>query len=219
MVDHRRAHILIGGVAGSVDNIDGADLAAGDTIQCINSDGIYHYVNIQDSATENSPYVIRPDTNPGTNSWHLVVPQGPMSHVEAARATSQDMVASTETTVIFTTEVSDILSEYNNATGVFTAIYAGKYLINSMVVVGSRAWGSGEYVRIHLLKNGTVVRKGSVIRPASFTGYVHAFISTTILLAAADTIEVAVYQNSDADTGLLAKVTADNNWLTIDRII
>ena len=64
---------LIGGVAGSVDNIDGAALADKDALRAAVQDvGIYEYVlDASSGAAESSPDIISPDTNAGTKRWIL----------------------------------------------------------------------------------------------------------------------------------------------------
>lgn len=65
---------LTGGGSGALDAIDGNSLTAGDVaMTVVTATSIaYWYIVIDDSAAENSPSVIRPDTNPGSHSWHLV---------------------------------------------------------------------------------------------------------------------------------------------------
>jgi len=63
---------LIGGVAGDLDNIDGAGLADGDGAVVI-TDGIayLYHLDATSAAGESSPTVIAPDDNPGDKRWIL----------------------------------------------------------------------------------------------------------------------------------------------------
>jgi len=61
-----------GGAANALDSIDGANLLDLDEAHVYNSGNVYHYVlEAASGATENSPYVIAPDANPGTKRWIL----------------------------------------------------------------------------------------------------------------------------------------------------
>lgn len=64
---------LTGGVAGSVDNIDGTSLADKDICKAVVQDvGIFNYVLDADSAAaESAPDIISPDTNAGNKRWIL----------------------------------------------------------------------------------------------------------------------------------------------------
>ena len=70
--DFYGATSLTGGVAGSLDYIDGDDLLDGDGAFVI-TDGIsYQYRLDGDSGlSESSPRIIAPNTNPGTKRWIL----------------------------------------------------------------------------------------------------------------------------------------------------
>ncbi|MBU0777465.1 hypothetical protein KKF82_04315, partial [Patescibacteria group bacterium] len=64
---------LTGGASGSVDSIDGTNLATGDGLYCITSTGFYiYYLNATSGAAESSPDVISPDDNAGNKRWILI---------------------------------------------------------------------------------------------------------------------------------------------------
>jgi len=63
---------LTGGGATALDGVDGAALVDGNLAFVTVSNVIYHYILDDDSgATESSPDVIAPDTNPGNKRWLL----------------------------------------------------------------------------------------------------------------------------------------------------
>jgi hypothetical protein len=67
------ATALTGGGVGALDAIDGSGLTAGDAAMVVTTSSVvYFYCLVDDSASESSPTVIRPDTNAGTHSWHMV---------------------------------------------------------------------------------------------------------------------------------------------------
>jgi hypothetical protein len=65
---------LTGGVAGSLDNLDGADLADLDIAMVGQTavDAKFYVLDDDSGAAESSPGVIAPDTNPGTKRWILL---------------------------------------------------------------------------------------------------------------------------------------------------
>lgn len=64
---------LIGGTTGALDELDGAALADNDiAIVVVQGGDIYPYVlDATSGASESSPEIIAPDTNPGTKRWLL----------------------------------------------------------------------------------------------------------------------------------------------------
>ena len=63
---------LSGGGTNAMDLVDGDLLADGDVAIVSVGGVIYHYyLNASSSESENSPFVISPDTNPGTKRWLL----------------------------------------------------------------------------------------------------------------------------------------------------
>lgn len=68
---------LTGGSA-SLDDIDGNDLSDGDAAIVVTATNSYHYtLDASSGASESSPDIIAPDTNPGTKRWILVDPYVP----------------------------------------------------------------------------------------------------------------------------------------------
>lgn len=67
------ATALTGGASGSLDGIDGADLATGDAAYVVTSSDYYvYYLNATSAAAESSPDIISPDDNAGDKRWILI---------------------------------------------------------------------------------------------------------------------------------------------------
>ncbi len=65
-----QAVILIGGLVGALDAIDGAALAEGDAAEVHTNGMVYfYYLDATSGAAESSPSIIKPDTNAGTKRW------------------------------------------------------------------------------------------------------------------------------------------------------
>jgi len=61
---------LTGGQAGSVDSIDGGSLRDMDRAFCINGGSFsVYYLDADSGASESSPDIIIPDSNPGDKRW------------------------------------------------------------------------------------------------------------------------------------------------------
>ena len=212
---------LIGGGTSSLDAIDGAGLSDGDAAVVVLSTGVYHYhLNATSGASENSPYVIAPDTNAGTKRWVLVTPQAPMSHVEAERSTAQNIVNNVDTTVIYNTETYDLLSEYNNTTGIFTAKYAGLYSVYGAFLMASKIYSNASYnVKANIEIDGSVIRRGYRTHAPGISNsfLLSGIVKGTFQLTAGQTIEISAAQTSDADNNL--HNAAEYNYLTIDRLV
>ncbi len=61
---------LTGGASGSLDSIDGASLADGDSAFVVTSSGVYvYFLDVDSAAVESSPDIIAPDANGGDKRW------------------------------------------------------------------------------------------------------------------------------------------------------
>ncbi len=207
---------LTGGAAGALDAIDGAGLGAGDAAVVIISSGVYHYTNIQDSAAEAIPYVVRPDNNPGTNSWHLVIPKGPFTRIKANKTAALNANHDTETTVIYNVENGDVLAEYNNTTGVFTATYDGQYLFTGVCRSASVAWGANKLARLSVISEGTSYYGVYQNSCGGFTGRLGVMCAISIPMSATDT---AIFSFLHGQGGTIGTDTEANyNHMSIDRL-
>ena len=219
MADIFGATVLTGGGATALDSIDGADLTDGDAAVVITDSGTYHYhLDASSGASENSPYVIAPDTNAGTKRWLLMAPVGPMSHVRATDTAGGSLANDTLTKKVYATEGYDTLSEYDTANSRFTAKNAGYYIVTAKgALASSSGWATPEYYYLAVIKNGTAIAYNHTIAFDNSTGVMrHVCITTTVYLAESDYIEIHEKQNSGDSR------TVDNtngfNYLTIDRI-
>jgi len=66
---------LTGGASGALDSIDGSGLLNNDVVLVILDESVYYYTLATSGLSENSPEIIVPDTNPGTNCWILKTPK------------------------------------------------------------------------------------------------------------------------------------------------
>lgn len=211
---------LTGGAAGALDKIDGAGLGDGDAAVVVLGGGVYHYhLNATSGETENSPYIISPDTNAGTKRWVLVMPVGPMSHVRAKRSTALSLPDSTATTLIHNTEEYDLLAEYNATTGVFTAKYAGYYSIKACMQLEDSAWTTNLNTDLWVYKNSSIhTVMGRWIAQMTISSiYPVVNGATSLYLDASDTLEIKGRQSSGGSID--TNTNADLNWSSIDRII
>ena len=211
---------LTGGTDDSyLDYFDGNDLSDGQFAFGIVNGIQYTYVlDASSGASENSPYVISPDTNAGTKRWILQVPGGAFSHVYAKRTISnQTITDATETVVAWDTEYRDTLSEFNTSTGVFTAKYAGIYQISAQVLTENISWSS-----TNLLYMGVRIESSEVIRGPretaknSVTMRLSARVFGSVELDAAEDLDITVYISRGSNTDLQGSTWA--NYLTIERI-
>lgn len=140
-----------------------------------------------------------------------------MSHVKANRSSAQTIASATGTTVVFSTEVTDTLGEYNPSTGVFTASEAGWYSVRAQAVLGSTSWTAGQFRRTYLRINAADDYRTDKYAEATTSHYTGVGWDVPMLwLAAGDTLALRIYHTRGADCALCADATA--NWLKIDRI-
>lgn len=139
------------------------------------------------------------------------------SHVRASTAAAQSMADGVPATIIFGTQEYDTGSEYDPATGIFTAASAGYYVVSAACLVAAYAVTGSDNFQLYLGKNGnTPLAFGTVQYGANgVTMGLASVISTTIHLAAADTIKVIAQLVGDTKP-LAALATA--NYFTVDRI-
>lgn len=208
---------LTGGAVGALDAIDGAGLSDGDAAVVVLDSGVYHYhLDATSGATENSPYVISPDSNAGTKRWVLVSPKGPFSHVKAT-TTTESIPNSSDSLVIYDTEDYDELSEYNNTTGIFTAKYAGFYIVTAgLYLPTTTPWTAGNQIVLGIYKNSSTIVRTQKHAERSASYRLGKNLSASIKLAVNDTLSVLFWQNSGA--ARTVEANTQFNYFTIDRI-
>ncbi len=140
-----------------------------------------------------------------------------LSRSRATRATAQSMANGVFTKVIFNTEVFDNLGEYDNTTGVFTAIYTGYYQVNASAMSANIAWAAGQIWQCALFLNGTEYSNGYFNEiTASNTTLLHSTLSDIIYLTAGQSIDIRVYQDQGAPVNI--HNSADYNFFAIHRL-
>lgn len=139
------------------------------------------------------------------------------SHIRVNRnsATGNQVIATaTTTTIIFDEESVDRLSEYDTATGLFTAIGDGVYNVAATIQWANTDANKSYYVRI--FKNGSSVMDHRDLPTVTFSNLSQS-ISANVELSAADTISIRVFQDSGGNESIVA-TTDLFNVLTISKI-
>jgi len=220
MAKHLNFSALTGGGTGALDAYDGDNLSDGDHGYVVTDSGYYIYdLDASSGASENSPYIIAPDLNPGTKRWVLQPPKGSFSHVRAKTGVGSTLTKTTDTLVIFGTEEYDDLGEYDHTTGIFTPTYAGLYHVCCQVRTASLSWGTGDSAYMVLYKGGVEYTRSQALYSAASTVLgLHPVISTTVSLTASQTLAPYFWHNRTVGDATI--FTSDlYNWITIDRIV
>jgi len=115
------------------------------------------------------------------------------SYVRALMSGTQTIANATYTVLVFDTEGADVLGEYDNSTGIFTAKDAGVYAVTAVVL-----WQNTDANKQYMSYIYTSVINSPIINKNDATA--NAWWSQTpnfiISLPAGGTIKVTVYQNS-----------------------
>jgi len=197
---------LIGGVSGSLDNIDG-DLLEDKSLAMVGETPNiqFYYLDASSGETADSPYIIEPVTNPGTKRWKPYKPVWPSSCVSAYRDTVQNMVKDVATTVIFATETRDTLGEYNNTTGIYTAKGTDEITINAKVQSVVRTWTMGRNGYLVVYKNGAVYGTGPASYAQAADSYAISFsVFASVPVVKDDYIDIRLFHTATADFNLAA---------------
>jgi hypothetical protein len=138
------------------------------------------------------------------------------TRVRAITTAGQTLVADVYTLVVFGTETYDTKNEFNAGTGVFTATEAGYYHVTAQVTLAVVAQSAGPYVNIVLRKNGSNLVLGAYdYADAAQTKALIGSLSTTVLLAASDTLDVVALVSPSSKT---VNTSSLATWFTIDRL-
>jgi hypothetical protein len=133
------------------------------------------------------------------------------THVRASRSVNEDTGAGVAEVIVFDTEAVDTQSEYNNATGVYTANCTRRIRVTAVV-----RWDSsdGDSYTLRIRRGGTV--KAEVIQNAD--GATQSMIvSDTFQMDAADTIDIQVVQNNGT-RAYFGSAEGERTYLTIDEV-
>lgn len=129
-----------------------------------------------------------------SNPNHLSAPV--LSAASATNTSSQNVTVNTNTLVTLDSEQFDTLGEF--AASRFTALYAGRYLVNAALTEKNSS--AGRTVNIVIFKTGsTTTRPAPVLIPAA-AGYTTLSLSMVISLAVGDYLELFIkYAAADAN--------------------
>jgi hypothetical protein len=139
------------------------------------------------------------------------------THVRATTSAGATITNNTITTVVFGTESYDTRSEYNPATGEFTAAETGYYLISARAVFTAYVTAASDDAQLYLYVNGSPVAISGVLSAqAALSQQLIVALSTTYQLTAADVVTIRVIQQTGGNRTLLN--SGVDNYLTIDRL-
>jgi hypothetical protein len=123
--------------------------------------------------------------------------------VRAGRTTTQSIPNVTDTTIVYNSSSLDVLGEYNNSTGIFTAKRQGRYLMTALATYSSsNAWTAGKIYNIGIIKNGVKVFDIYNVTTASITDFLTMQITQTVELNVGDTASIVLYQSRGAASDL-----------------
>jgi len=148
------------------------------------------------------------------------IPRNALSRVYAWRGTAQTLATNSAVTIIFDNEVTDTKAEFNNGTGVFTAIETGWYNVDAgCLVSGSTA---GTYRQFSLWVGGA--RKTFVQRSASNPGVngsdqYHLRMSMTVFVVAGQAIRTEMFHDAGVNMQISPDATNSGyNYITITQL-
>lgn len=209
-------NVLTGGQLDALDAIvdySDKDIAYG----VINGVHRVYQMNVVSGGIADNDVVVAPVGEP-TARWHLMMPGGAMSHVEAVRDTGQDINDATYTTVLCDTELEDTLDEYDPTTGEFTAKHSGRYMVCASCWSVASTWSAQKIFMTLLYVNGTCYARGQRwVASYSVNTYASSLASRQIPMTAGDVLTFVVWHNRGATTALFDDRIC--NYLTIDRLV
>ena len=177
-------------------------------------------LNLQPSdATHPGVNTILAQTYAGVKTFNSSPVLSTASHVRATSASGQSIPNNTPTTVVFGTEVYDTMSEYNPATGIFTALEAGYYLISGAMVLTADAPTAGDRLSISIYLNGSISCVGQLnIANSTTSQSLNSKVSATLHLAANDQVTLNAAQVDAATNPRTMIASGLDNWFCVDRL-
>ena len=126
------------------------------------------------------------------------------SYVWARHTTTQTITALSNTTVIFDGEVIDNRGEYDNATGVFTCVVPGFYLVIANLRYNDME--DGKFITAGIRIDATVLNLNKVYAPGTTTDLTVS-VSGVINLTAGQTVDIRTFTDRATDGVLGASYT------------
>jgi hypothetical protein len=150
-----------------------------------------------------------------------------MTHVRAESTGGPSMTGNASTTIVYDTEVNDVLGEYDPATGIFTAAKTGYYNVTASAILAAHTFAATQSAnaQLVLLKNtSTFVGLGSFYQLMDLAGTNSysggSMFSSVLHLTAGDTLKVQLSQNNGPGTAINLATThgGSYNFFTVDRL-
>jgi hypothetical protein len=139
----------------------------------------------------------------GTN-WNTLTSNVQKATVVAKKTSAQSVSDLTSTDVTNWDEITDLTSNFNPTTGVFTAPRSGNYVVSFSFNFDFGAINAGTVVEAQLISSGgtTNDKKSVVSYPASGSAPAGAAITFTIKLASGETVKPVVWHSLGATKSL-----------------
>jgi len=213
---------LVDGAPISLDAIDGDLLTLGDVALVVVAGEFSVYQLTESGTAENLPGIVEPDNNPGVKRWELVVTAGsgggaavPATHIRARQGATQMLAIGSDVVMKPETVEHDALGEFDEVTGIFTALYDGWYNIHYQVTMVSNNYLTSNYMLFYIYKNNAYFTIFSKKWGDGLTMEHNYDAGVTVQLVAGDEVDVRLLQNHGNYT---TNGFNGGNTLTIDRI-
>ena len=145
-----------------------------------------------------------------------------LTSLRVKRGTTQSIPTAVATTYVYNEVDYDQLTEWNAATGVFTATNDGLYVVAASVT-SEQSWTAGEKCILELHVNG-VLRDYLATVYAEVTGALNAHLqgACCVQLSAGDTVEIQIFHDRGIPLDTLANgasmTDGQYNYITISQV-
>jgi hypothetical protein len=150
----------------------------------------------------------------GTN-WNTLTSNVQKATVVAKKTSAQSVSDMTSTDVTNWDEITDLTSNFNPTTGVFTAPRSGNYVVSFSFNFNFGAINAGTVVEAHLISSGgtTNDKKSVVSYPASGSAPAGAAITFTIKLASGETVKPVIWHSLGVTKTLRVGTGVDDGFI------
>jgi hypothetical protein len=150
----------------------------------------------------------------GTN-WNTLTSNVQKATVVAKKTSAQSVSDMTSTDVTNWDEITDLTSNFNPTTGVFTAPRSGNYVVSFSFNFNFGAINAGTVVEAHLISSGgtTNDKKSVVSYPASGSAPAGAAITFTIKLASGETVKPVIWHSLGVTKTLRVGTGVDDGFM------